>query len=499
MELLVLCAVSSLPAVALLSHALQPLADARRRLPPGPTPLPVVGNLLDIDRDAPHRSLARLARRHGPLMSVRLGAVHAVVATSPDAARELLQRNNASLAAGRGLDAWRAMGHDAHSVIALPPRAKWHALRRLAAAGLAGPRRLAEQRAVREEKARDLARHVAAKSEEGAPVHVARAAFAAVVGALSQAMFSEDMDPALVDELTDVAIEASVLSGAPNVSDLYPALAAADLQGVRRRAGRLVAWLYGLIDGQIERRRRSRAAGEARRNSNDLLDMMLDMEGEEQEEGWVMNQDVMRALLMELILASASLSAATEWAMAELLQNQDAMKRLQDEIATVVGTNKQMEEADLNRLPYLQAVVNETLRLHPPVPFATGLAEATVEVQGYNIPKGTATFVNIWAIGRDGEVWDEPEKFMPERFLQSEISFFGTDFELIPFSAGRRICPGLSLAAKIVPLLLGSMVHRFQWTPLPEDQDGGDGIDMTEQFGLVMAMAVPLRAVAKKI
>ncbi|GJM85504.1 hypothetical protein PR202_ga01959 [Eleusine coracana subsp. coracana] len=249
-------------------------------------------------------------------------------------------------------------------------------------------------------------------------------------------MFSEDLDPALVDELTDVAVEASVLSGAPNVSDLYPALAAADLQGVRRRAGRLVAWLHGLMDRQIERRRRSRrAAGEARRNSNDLLDMMLDMEGDEQEEGWVMNQDVMRALLMELILASASLSAATEWAMAELLQNQDAMKRLQDEIANVVGTNRYMEEADLNHLPYLQAVVNETLRLHPPVPFATGLAEAAVEVQGYNIPKGTATFVNIWAIGRDGEVWDEPDKFMPERFLQSEINFFGADFELIPFSA----------------------------------------------------------------
>ncbi|TVU29285.1 hypothetical protein EJB05_20845, partial [Eragrostis curvula] len=382
MELFVLCA-ASLPAMALLHHALQPLVDARRRLPPGPRPLPVIGNLLDIDKDAPHRSLAGLARRHGPLMSVRLGAVLAVVATSPAAAREVLQRRSASLAARRGLDAWRVMGHDAHSVIALPPRGKWAALRRLAAAGLAGPRRLAEQAAVREEKARELARRVAAMSD--APVVVARVAFAAVVGVLCQAMFSEDLEPGLVDELTDVAVEASVLSGAPNVSDLYPALAAADLQGVRRRAGRLVAWLYALMDTQIERRRCSRADGEACKH--DLLDMMLDMEGEVQEDGWVMNQDVMRALLMELILASASLSAATEWAMAELLQNPDTMKKLQEEIAAVVGTNRHLEEADLNHLPYLQAVVNETLRLHPAVPFATGLAEAAVEVQGYNIPK----------------------------------------------------------------------------------------------------------------
>ncbi|KAL6641618.1 hypothetical protein ACP70R_019799 [Stipagrostis hirtigluma subsp. patula] len=495
MELLVLCT-ASLPVVALVSHALQPLADARRHLPPGPRPLPLVGNLLDVDKDHPHRSLARLARDHGPLMSIRLGTVYAVVATSPEAAREVLQRRNATLAARRGLDAWRAMGHDANSVIALPPRGKWHALRKLAAAGLAGPRRLAEQAAVREEKVRELVRRVAAEADGGAPVAVARAAFAAVVGVLCRSLFSEDLEPALVDELTDVTMEASVLSGAPNVSDFFPALAVADLlQGVRRRAGELVAWLYNLIDGQIERRQRSRAAGEA--SKNDLVDLMLDMEGEVQEDGWLMNQDVMRALLMELLLASSSLSATTEWAMAELLQNPQSMKKLQEEIASVLDTKSHMEESDLNQLPYLQAVVNETLRLHPPVRFATGLAEAAVEVQGYNIPEGTTTFVNIWGICRDGEVWDEPEKFMPERFLQNDIDFFGTDFELIPFSAGKRICPGLPLAAKLAPMMLGSLVHHFQWTMLPEDA-GKNGIDMREQFGLVMSMANSLRAIAKK-
>ncbi|KAL6905474.1 hypothetical protein ACP4OV_003075 [Aristida adscensionis] len=504
-EFLALCA-ASLPAVALVSYALQPLADARRRLPPGPRPLPLVGNLLDVDGDHPHRSLSRLARRHGPLMSLRLGTVHAVVATSPAAAREVLQRRNGSLAARRGLDAWRAAGHDAHSVIALPPRGKWHALRRLAAAGLFGPARLAEQAAVREEEMRALVRRVADAAGAGdgggrdggarRPVAVARVAYATVLGVLCRGVFSKELEPAVVEKLTDVAVEASVLSGAPNVSDFYPALAFADLQGVRRRAGKLVAWFYELIDKQVERRRRSRDVGEARKN--DLLDMMLDMEGEVQEDGWVMNQDVIRAFLMELLLASSSLSATTEWAMAELLQNPQSMKRLQEEIASVVGTKSHMEESDLNKLPYLQAVVNETLRLHPAVPFATGLAEATVEVQGYSIPKGTATMVNIWGICRDGKVWDKPDEFMPERFLQNDIDFFGTHFELITFSSGRRICPGLPLAAKLAPMMLGSLVHHFQWTLPPEDV-GENGIDMMEKFGLVMSMAVPLRAIAKKV
>lgn len=508
MESFLVGAASSLSLVALASHALQPLADAHRRLPPGPRPLPLIGNLLDIDKESPHRSLAGLARRHGAFMSIRLGAVYAVVATSPEAAREVLQRSNASLAARRGLDAWRVLGHDANSMIALPPHGKWRALRKLAAAGLVGPRRLAEQVATREEKVRELVGRVAASVANaaggggGPAVAVARVAFAAVVGVLCQGMFSQDLEPALVDELTDVAVEASVLSGAPNVSDFYPCLAFADLQGVRGRAGKLVAWLYKLIDGQIEKRRRSRREdGEASCKNNDLLDAMLDMEeGEvQQEEGWVMNREVMRGLIMELLLASASLSAATEWAMAELLQNPQSMRSLREEIANVLGSKPHMEESDLHRLPYLQAVVNETLRLHPAVPFATGLAEAAVQVQGYNIPKGTTTFVNIWGICRDGGVWDEPDKFMPERFLQSDIDFFGTHFELISFSAGRRICPGLPLAAKLVPLMVGSLVRHFQWTPLHEDAAvGNNGIDMTEQFGLVMSMAVPLRAIAKK-
>lgn len=108
--------------------------------------------------------------------------------------------------------------------------------------------------------------------------------------------FSEDLEPVLVGKLTDVANEAAALSGAPNVSDFFPALAAADLQGVRRRAEKLVEWLYRLIDGQIERRRCSRAAGEACKN--DLLDVLLDMEGEVHEEGWVMNQETIRGLFM---------------------------------------------------------------------------------------------------------------------------------------------------------------------------------------------------------
>lgn len=142
-----------------------------------------------------------------------------------------------------------------------------------------------------EEVARELARRVSDASAGGTPVSVARKAFAAVAGVLWRIMFSEDMDAATTRQLRDVIEEAVVVAGAPNQSDYFPVIAAADVMGVRRRMDNLVGWVYGIIDVQIDRRRRRRIVCEPRKN--DLLDVAFDMEGEVESEGWVMNQDIL--------------------------------------------------------------------------------------------------------------------------------------------------------------------------------------------------------------
>jgi cytochrome P450 len=183
--------------------------------------------------------------------------------------------------------------------------------------------------------------------------------------------------------------------------------------------------------------------------------------------------------------------------MAELLQNPRCMNKVQDELKRVLASRTHVAESDIAKLPYLQAVVKETLRLHATVPIGLNKAEATVEIQGYEIPKGTTIYVNLWDICRRAKVWDDPEKFMPERFFADRdvISFSGTNFELIPFGAGRRICLGLPLAERMLHLMLASLLHGFEWR-VP---DGQVGVDMAEQFGLVLSMATPLLAVAKKM
>ncbi|WVZ49586.1 hypothetical protein U9M48_000928 [Paspalum notatum var. saurae] len=232
--------------------------------------------------------------------------------------------------------------------------------------------------------------------------------------------------------------------------------------------------MYATIDDQIERRKRSRAAGEACRN--DLLDVMLDKKGELEVE----SDDMGRP---QELFTWVDHEQDRVGAMAELLLNPRSMQRVQEEPRGVLDARTQVAESDTDRLPYLQAVVKETLRLHHTVPIGLNKAEAT----------GTTVYVNIWDICRRAKTWaDDLDKFMPEKM----IGISGTNFELIPFCAGRRICFGMPLAERMLHLMLASVLARFDWAPI---RPRCNVIDMEEQFGLVLSMATPFRAVAKQI
>ncbi|KAF8722227.1 hypothetical protein HU200_022535 [Digitaria exilis] len=319
---LLACLLVSLLAVVYLLHH-----DRRRRhdLPPGPRPLPIIGSLHLLGTQ-PHRSLARLAKTHGPLISLRLGTVTTVVASSPSAAREILQRHDAVFSN---------------------------------------------------------------RSVPDAP------------GDHSRNSSCREFQEVVTDIMEAV--------GSPNVSDYFPAVAAADLQGWRRHLARLFARLHRIFDEEIDARLRGRV----------------------------------------------------EWAMTELLQSPTSMAKACDELATVIGSGKSIEESDIGQLPYLQAVVK------------------------------------VWAMGRDKDTWLEPEKFMPERFLGKTVDLRGGDFDLIPFGGGRRICPGMPLAIRMVHLLLASLLNHFTWK-LPAEVER-NGVDMAEKFGLTLTKAVPLCAIATPI
>ena len=172
---------------------------------------------------------------------------------------------------------------------------------------------------------------------------------------------------------------------------------------------------------------------------------------------------------------------ALEWAMSEMVRNPHAAKKLQGEIGCVVGKQRMVRESDLVGMEYLQCVVKEVFRLYPPGPLM--LPHESREgctVAGYFIPHKTRLIVNVWAIGRDPSVWEDPLTFKPERFIGKDIDIRGRDFEMLPFGAGRRGCPGAGFAIANIELVLAQLVHCFDW-----DLEGnGDPfeLDMTEIF-----------------
>ncbi|KAL5662422.1 hypothetical protein ACJX0J_029547, partial [Zea mays] len=210
-----------------------------------------------------------------------------------------------------------------------------------------------------------------------------------------------------------------------------------------------------------------------------------------------LSEDTVIGLLWDMITAGMDTTViSVEWAMAELVRNPRVQKKLQEELDRVVGRDRVMLETDFQNLPYLQAVVKESLRLHPPTPLMLPhKASSNVKIGGYNIPKGANVMVNVWAVARDPKVWSNPLEYRPERFLEENIDIKGSDFRVLPFGAGRRVCPGAQLGINLVASMIGHLLHHFEWS-LPEGTRPED-VNMMESPGLVTFMGTPLQAVVK--
>ncbi|KAK9208784.1 hypothetical protein WN944_001144 [Citrus x changshan-huyou] len=423
---------------------LRSFSKGSRKLPPGPTPLPIIGNLLEIGHK-PHKSLAELAKVHGPIMSLKFGQVTTVVISSATMAKQVLQDHDTSLCNRNVPESVRSIQKDEYGIPWLPVSTKWKKLRKICNLHIFTSQKLDANQDLRSKKIQQLVAFVQESCRTGEPIDVGQAAFDTVVNLLSNSIFSVDLADANSDsarEFKDSMWGLMVEAGRPSLSDFFPMLRKLDIQGVRRRLTRHYI-----------------------------------------------------KILEDLFAAGTETTSSTlEWAVTELLNNSEALSKARLELEQKVDKGNLIEESDITQLPYLQTIVKETLRLHPPVPLLLPRkASADVEITGFIIPKGAQVLVNAWAIGRDTSTWDDPYSFKPERFLGSDVDVKGRNFELIPFGAGRRICPGLPLAIRMLYLMLGSLIKSFDWK-LDNKVTSGN-IDMEEKFGIALQKAQPLRVV----
>jgi cytochrome P450 len=198
--------------------------------------------------------------------------------------------------------------------------------------------------------------------------------------------------------------------------------------------------------------------------------------------------------MQDLIAGGTESSAVTvEWALSELLKKPEVFARATQELDRVIGRGRWVTEKDMPSLPYIDAIVKETMRLHPVAPMLVPrLSREDTSIGGYDIPAGTRVLVSVWSIGRDPELWEAPEEFMPERFIGSRLDVKGQDYELLPFGSGRRMCPGYSLGLKVIQVSLANLLHGFEWR-LPD----GVELSMEEIFGLSTPRKFPLEAVVE--
>ncbi|KAK7303623.1 hypothetical protein RJT34_14534 [Clitoria ternatea] len=467
------------------------------KLPPGPSPVPIFGNLLDLGKK-PHQSLAKLAKIHGPIMQLKLGQVTTIIISSAEMAKEILQTHDLLFSDRIVPQAVTVHNHDQYSLAFLPISPLWRDMRKICNNQLFANKTLDASQFLRQRKMQELLCDVQQSSLIGEAVDIGRVAFKTSINFLSNTIFSMDFVHSAGDtgEYKDIVVNILKAVGTPNMADFFPLLKIVDPQGIKRRCAFYVGKLFHVFGNLIDERLKLRE-GKGFVTKNDMLDALLDIAKENSEE---MDKKKIEHLLHDLLVAGTDTTSYTlEWAMAELLHNPTTMSKAKKELEETVGLGNPIEESDIAKLPYLQAIMKETLRLHPPAPFLLPRkAKVDVELNGFTIPKGAQVLINEWAIARDSKVWDNPNMFSPERFLGSKVDIKGQSFQLTPFGSGRRICPGMPLAIRMLHLMLGSLINSFEWKlesgMKPEDMDMEDAVQ-----GNALRKSEPLRVIPTKI
>ncbi|KAK1363181.1 Psoralen synthase [Heracleum sosnowskyi] len=229
--------------------------------------------------------------------------------------------------------------------------------------------------------------------------------------------------------------------------------------------------------------------------NQDFVSILLENWKQNTDNSFSIDKDSIKAVTLDMFIAGTNTTSSTlEWTMAMLMKNPDIMSKLQNEVRTIGGGKTKISEDDLEKMHYLKAVIKESMRINTPTPILLREAREDVKVMGYDIKSRTRVFINVWAIARDPALWDKPEEFRPERFLNNLIDYKGLHFEYLPFGAGRRSCPGMRFAMAVNELALANVVNMFDFA-LPDGKTTED-LDLTGASGIAVGKKSPLMVVA---
>ncbi|KAK9055467.1 hypothetical protein SSX86_026550 [Deinandra increscens subsp. villosa] len=478
------------PIFVLLIRSFFSSSRSKIRLPPSPFALPIIGHL-HLLAPIPHQALHNLSTRYGPVFRFFLGSVPCLAVSSPEMAKEFLRTYEASYLDRPRNTTTVYLTYGSKDFMFAPYGPYWKFMKKLVMSELLNGKTLDLLFPVRRDEVNRFIKLLSQKSTLGKPVDVKDELLKLTNNMISRMLMSErcSEEENEASDMRKLVTEISKITGELNLSDYIWFLKNFDLQGYGKRVKEIHPRFNKLIERIItehENERRNKKKDEAR----DLLDILLKISEDDTMEMKV-TKDNIKAFILNLFIAGTDTSALTiEWGLAELINHPRIMKKAVEEIDRVVGKNRLLEESDIPNLPYLQAIAKETLRLHPTAPMIPRTSTEDCMVGGYHVPAKTTVFVNVWALGRDPENWDDPLEFNPERFEHSQVDVRGQHFHMLPFGSGRRMCPGTTLAMQVVQVTLGVIVQCFEW----KAGENGDvvRVDMEEGPGITLPRANPL-------
>ncbi|KAJ9565286.1 hypothetical protein OSB04_001252 [Centaurea solstitialis] len=468
------------------------------RLPPSPPSLPIIGHLHHLG-PLIHQSFHHLSTRYGPLIHLRLGSVPCLVASSPEVARDFLKTNELAFSSRRQSQALDLITYGVAFAF-VPYGPYWKFIKKLSTVELLGSRNLGHFMPIRTHEVHELLQTLTEKAKRRESVNLTEEFLKLTNNVISQMMISIRCSGTndKADEFKTLVQEATKIFGEFNVSDFIWFCKNIDFQGFKKRYKDIHKRYDALLEKIIferEEKRRKEGKIEDGDKGKDFLDMLLDVMEDDKAEIKITRNHI-KALLLDFFTAATETTAiALEWMLVELINNPKELKIAREEIDHAVGNERLVQESDAPNLPYIHAIVKETLRLHPPIPLLSRKAIEDANVQGYDIPAGTMVFINIWSIGRNPKYWESPLEFKPHRFIQgdslkSPIDIRGQSFQLLPFGTGRRGCPGMNLAMRELPVVIANLIQCFEW-----NVDGKQILNMDEQGGMTAPRAVDFTCV----
>ncbi|XP_049396249.1 cytochrome P450 71A4-like isoform X2 [Solanum stenotomum] len=469
-----------------------PSNTQKRLLPPSPTKLPIIGNLHQLG-SLPHRSLHKLSKKYGPVMLLHFGSKPVLIASSVDAARDIMKTHDLVWSNRPKSSITDGLFYGSKDVAFTSYGEDWRQIKSIVMFHLLSNKRVQSNRRVREEEISNMIYKIRQQCDSVIDLRD-------VLSCMTNNIISRVTIGRTYNEgESGIAVKALleqllVLTGTFNIGDYIPCLKWLNkINGLDSRVKKVAKDLDAFLESVIEERLIRNKKGDCSvAEAIDFVGLLLEIQNGK-ETGFTLQRDSLKALLLDAFVGGTeSVYTSLEWTMTELLMHPRVLKKLEDEVRELGQGKTEITEDDLGNMQYLKAVIKESFRLHPPNPLLLPReSREDVKLLDYDIPAKTQGLINAWAMGRDPLLWDDPEEYRPERFLNSDIDVKGQNFELIPFGAGRRGCPRMTFAIIINELALARLVQRFNFA-LPKEED----LDMTECNGLSVRRKLPLLAVA---